>query len=419
MGRPNVLAREELEIDTHASQIGEHARIAIVRLSALGDVINTLPALTALRRARPEAHIVWVVEAASAGLLRDHPLLDGLIVVQRKHWAKSLRQLQGVAGSASQVRELLQALRHPPSGRFDVAIDFQGNLRSGLITFMTRARLRLGLPRKHSKEMNFLFTNRRVALPDGPVHRVERGLCLLRACGIDTADAAPVVPVSQAEREKVDGFLAESGLAGSPFAVIHAGTSAFGRYKQWPNDRWADVARRLASELGLRVVLTRGPEPAEGEGAAAIREMVLGRARLLPSHAPTPPEGSAGASPSQDGSAGASPSQPTASCPIVAPLLSLCELGELFRRARLFLSVDTGPMHLASAVGAPVVALFGPKDPQVYGPYFGPRAIVEKPVECRPCRKRSCDDPRCMLAITPDDVLGAARHLLDQTADGR
>jgi lipopolysaccharide heptosyltransferase I len=344
-----------------------------VRLSALGDVINTLPALTALRRARPEAHIVWVVEAASAGLLREHPLLDGLIVAERTRWAQSLRRLRGIAGSASQVRELLHALR---AEAFDVAIDFQGNLRSGLITFMTRARLRIGLPRKDTKELSFLLTNHRVKLPDGPLHRVERGLCLLRACGIDTAEAAPIVPVTQEDRQEVDEFLAASGLAGSPFAVIHAGTSAFGRYKQWPNDRWAEVARRLAGELGLRVVLTRGPEPAEAEGAAAI---AAGTAAL------------------------------------VAPLLSLRELGELFRRVRLFLSVDTGPMHLASAVGAPVVALFGPKDPRVYGPYFGPRAIVEKPAECRPCRKRSCDDPRCMLAITPDDVLASARLLLDQT----
>jgi ADP-heptose:LPS heptosyltransferase len=98
--------------------------------------------------------------------------------------------------------------------------------------------------------------------------------------------------------------------------------------------------------------------------------------------------------------------------PLVAPLLSLRELGELFRRCRVVLSVDTGPMHLASAVGAPVVALFGPKDPRVYGPCFGPRALIEKPLDCRPCRKRSCDDPKCMHAIVPDDVIAGAERVL-------
>ena len=97
---------------------------------------------------------------------------------------------------------------------------------------------------------------------------------------------------------------------------------------------------------------------------------------------------------------------------VAAPLLSLRQLGELFRRCRLFLSVDTGPMHVASAVGAPVVALFGPKDPAVYGPYFGPRAIVERPMPCRPCTRRSCDDPRCMLDLSPDELLEATDRLL-------
>jgi len=353
------------------ANLSDAKRIAIVRLSALGDVINTLPALTALRRARPDAHLAWVVESASASLLEGHPLLDDLIVVDRKAWTASLKRLRGLARVAGEVGETLRRLR---KARFDAAIDFQGNLRSGLLTFLTRAPLRIGLGRGHGKEWNHLFTNRRVSLPDGPLHRVERGLAILRAAGIETADAAPVIPVTDADRRRIDEFLAASGLAPRAFAVIHAGTSAFGRYKQWPTDRWAAVAGRLARGLGLRVVLTRGPSRAEAEEAEAIAR-------------------------------GAEPA------PLVAPLLSLRELGELFRRCRLFLSVDTGPMHLASAAGAPVVALFGPKDPRIYGPYFGPRAIVEKPLECRPCRRRSCDDPRCMLAITVEDVLAAAAEL--------
>ncbi|MFW6108603.1 MAG: glycosyltransferase family 9 protein [bacterium] len=350
----------------------ERGRIALVRLSALGDVINTLPALTALRWARPEAHLTWIVEPASAGVLRDHPLLDDVVVADRKRWSKALRQARSLRAVAGEMGEFSRRLR---DAGFAAAIDFQGNLRSGVVTYLTRAPLRVGLGRRDGKEMTHLFTNRHVPLPPEPLHRVERSLHVLECLGIDTADAEPVLPVRDADRERVDALLAECGLACGAFATIHAGVSAFGRYKQWPNDRWAAVVSRLRDELGLCVVLTRGPADAEAEGAEAIARRAAADA-------------------------------------LVAPLLSLGELAELCRRCRVFLSVDTGPMHLASAAGAPVIALFGPKDPRLYGPYFGSSAIVEKDLECRPCRKRSCDDPRCMLAIQPGDVMDAVRRLM-------
>jgi len=350
-------------------------RVGIVRLSALGDVVNTLPALAALRGARPEAHLVWVVETASAGLLEGHPLLDDLIVVNRKEWEGSLFRPHRLPGVAGEVRRLAQRLRE---ARLDLVIDFQGNLRSATVAWMTRAPLRVGLGRGHGKELSHLLANVRIELPPGPLHRVERALAILEALGLEVADSRPVVPVTERDRARVDDFLRGAGMANGPFAVVHPGTSRFGRYKQWPLARWAEVAGRLHAERGLRVVVTHGP--GETEAAQAVAESA--------------------------GGAG-----------VVAPALALRELGELCRRCHLFLSADTGPMHLASAVGAPVVALFGPKDPRFYGPYFGPRRIVEKPLECRPCRRRSCDDPRCMLAITPAEVVEAACALLEETTE--
>ncbi len=350
-------------------------RLAIVRLSALGDVVNTLPALTALRRALPEAHIAWVVEAASAGLLEGHPMRDDVIVVDRKRWAKALARGYGLATVPPKLWGLARRLQR---ARFDTAIDFQGNLRSALITFHTKAPVRVGLAPNAAKERSHLLTTHHVALADGPLHRVERGLRLVAALGIDTADAAPVVPATDADREHAARFLAESGLAGAPFAVIHAGTSGFGSYKRWTADGWAAVARCLSEQHGLRAVFTHGPSAGETSEA----DSTAGQAG----------EGA-----------------------VAAPQLSLRELGELFRRCRLFLSVDAGPMHLASAVGAPVVALFGPKDPAIYGPFFGPRAIVEKNMPCRPCAKRTCDDPKCMYQIAPEEVMAAAGQLIEET----
>ena len=354
--------------------MGPIRRLAIVRLSALGDVVNTLPALTALRRALPAAHIAWVCEAEAAGALDGHPLLDQLIVVHRKRAVAAARRGYGLLTAPGKLWRLARTLQR---ARFDLAIDLQGNLRSGAITFHTRAPLRVGFAPGNVKERSHLFTNVHVALPDRPMHRVERGLRVVEALGVDIADAAPVVPVTDVDRQRVDAFLAEAGLAAGGFAVIHAGTSGFGSYKRWTHEGWAEVAARLPREHGLPAMFTHGPGKHETREAEALARESGGTA---------------------------------------APALSLQALGELCRRCRLFLSVDTGPMHLASAVGAPVVALFGPKDPAVYGPYFSARAIVEKSLPCRPCTKRSCDDPRCMYQITPDEVLAAATRLLDQTA---
>jgi lipopolysaccharide heptosyltransferase I len=355
-----------------AAQTGDADRIVMVRLSAIGDVVNTLPALTALRRARREAHIAWICETASAGLLEGHPLLDEAIVLDRKNWVRGLTCPCGIARLPADAMALRRRLR---AGRFNIAIDFQGNFRSGLVTRLTGARTRVGLARRHGREMSHLFVNRRVSLPDGPVHRVERALHLVASLGIDTADAQPVVPATEPDRERVAAVLAEHGLEPGRFAVMAAGSSAFGRYKQWTRDGWTQVASRLHDEQGLPVLLVRGPDPSEAEEAEAIAGAAHAEAH-------------------------------------VAPLLSLRELGELCRQCHVFLGVDSGPTHLASAAGARVVALFGPKDPQIYRPYFGQAAVVEKPLHCRPCTRRSCDEPQCMLAITPDDVMAKVNELI-------
>jgi ADP-heptose:LPS heptosyltransferase len=206
-----------------AAQTGNADRIAMVRLSAIGDVVNTLPALTALRRARPEAHIAWICETASAGLLEGHPLLDEVIVLDRRSWVRGLTCPCGIVRLPADAIALRRKLR---AGRFDTAIDFQGNFRSGLVTRLTGARMRVGLARGHAREMSHLFVNRRVALPDGPVHRVERALHLVASLGIETADAQPVVPATESDRVRVAALLGEHGLEPGRFAVIAAGSSA-------------------------------------------------------------------------------------------------------------------------------------------------------------------------------------------------
>lgn len=354
-------------------KIPSEGRIVLVRLGALGDVVNTLPALTALRRALPQAYIAWAVESPFAPLLQGHPMLNRVIVVPRRaRGGNPVRRLADV------VRALGIARRELAEEHFDVAIDLHGNLRSGLATYLSRAPVRIGYARGQCREWNHLFTNWRVSV--AAVHRAERHLAVLRGAGVPVEGMPPpVVPEEPAAANRIEGFLSAVRSGDSPVIVVHPGTSQFGAYKQWPVERFATVVRNLCEQMRARVVVTWGP----GERAMA--------------------EGAAG------GVRGAT----------VAPETSLEELAALVRRCDLFIGADSGPLHLASAVGTPVVALFGPKAPARYGPVFSPRRIVEVPLECRPCRKRRCADPRCMHMVLPQMVFDAASELLRETAAGR
>jgi ADP-heptose:LPS heptosyltransferase len=184
--------------------------------------------------------------------------------------------------------------------------------------------------------------------------------------------------VPPAHAREVDDFLEASGLAGEGFAVLHPGTSGFGKHKRWPAERFGALAHRLEAELGLRSVVSWGPGE---EGLARV------------------------ATAASEGAAMLGPRT-----------RSLAALAHLATRGALFVAADTGVLHLAAMLGTPTVGLFGPKDPRVYGPR-GPRtAVVFKGMDCSPCPRRSCPDPVCMHSIETDDVLAAARPLLERGA---
>ncbi len=345
-------------------------RILIVRLSAIGDVVNTLPALTALRSHFPEARIGWVVEDKARGILDGHPMLQAVHVFERRRWQKGIRRSGEVSPTTREATGLARELRQC---RYDLAIDFQGNLKSGFFTRLSGARARIGFGPGHCREGNFLFTNIHIIPPEDAVHRVAQHLSLLAPLGIDTAGAEPILPSSQEERDRVDELLNKHGVGDRKVVVIHGGTSAFGAFKRWPGARYGEVAGRLEGRGDVRVVLTCGP----GEEALA---------RAI--------QRSAGG------------------VPAVLPPLALPELTALFSRASLFIGGDTGPLHMACAAGVPTVALYGPKDPRIYGPYFGRSIVIRHDLHCSPCTKRSCDDPICMTSITAEEVLEAAERLL-------
>lgn len=355
-------------------------RILIIRLSALGDVVHALPSLARLRDALPEATIGWAVEDRAASLLQGHPQVDRLHVIPRGAWANLVKKdpLAVLRGLRRQARELR-------AERYDVTLDFQSNTRSAALAWLSGAPRRIGQPRPFAKEAARLFATESPPPVSKTVHKIERNLQLLLPLGITGPAPRPVIPEPEAL-----GAAADAVVAGGrrPLVVIHPGVSVFGALKAWPEERFAALGARLAAG-GARVLFAWG-------GAAEER-----LARSLAAGAPG-----------------------TEVAPKTAGILGFAAL---LRRADLVVGVDSGPLHLAAAVGAPVLGLYGPKHPQTYGPFWSPSEVVRAGLECSPCRHRRCprEDARpvesvmgalkispCMDRLEVDVALAAARRLL-------
>ncbi len=345
-------------------------RICIVRLGGLGDVINTLPALDALRAACPDAHIAWLVEALWHDVLPCPPRLDEIISVPKRDWLSRLRGLDDLSKLPADVARFARGLR---ARKFDLAIDLHGNLRSGIVTFTTRAPTRVGYAPAFCKEFNYLFTNEHHPIERGRMHRVDRALALTTACGAESVTGTPTVDVRDDALAWAQESFDSTALTTRPVVAIHPGTSRFGAYKRWPLESFNQIVRVL-DEHGFASLITWGP----GEYEMVVSAAAGTNAVIAP---------------------------PTESVGQLAALLSLCDA---------FIGADTGPGLLAAAVGTPTVSIFGPKDPDVYAPRHPRARVVELPMDCRPCKKRTCRDPKCVLHITVGHVADAALALLSE-----
>jgi lipopolysaccharide heptosyltransferase I len=297
------------------------ARVLIVRLGAIGDVLRLLPALRRLRALSPRLHLAWLVEDLAAPLLEEHPDLDETIVLSRAELRAAGRGPRAFLALFRSVRRRLMA------GRYDVAVDFQASLKSGLLTRLSGAPRRVGLSPRHGREGSFLFVNEWVDLSSATLNRVDRNLEIVGALGALSGSIEPALPERPEEGRAAEAWLAEAGFAASPPVALAPGTSLRQAYKRWPVESWSHLARLLAAG-GVGSLVLWGP----GEEDLA-RRMTAG----VPEARLAPPSG-------------------------------LRLMAALLRRSALFVGADTGPMHLAWVVGCPVVALFGPTDPRLNAP---------------------------------------------------
>ncbi len=345
----------------------------MIRLGAVGDVVRTLPAAAALRAAYPQAHLAWLVEPASASLLRGQPWLDEVLVFPRAALRQALRPGRWRAG----VREGVAFLRRLRRDRFDLVVDFHAILKSGVLARSSGAKRRVSYARPFAREGASLFANERAQLAPRLQSRFDRNAALVRYLGIE----APLPERPLTVPAEADARLT-AALAGRPApVVIHPGTSDATAHKRWTAEGYAEVARVLDAD-GVPVLVSCGPSQSDQEIARAVLDAAGGAAAL----APTTP--------------------------------SLLELAALLARARLYLGPDSGPMHVASLVGTPVVQLLGPTDPIENAPYAGtPSRTVRVPIACNPCR-RGCAAATCMRMIAASAVLTAVRELLATPATG-
>ncbi len=334
-----------------------HARILIVRLSAIGDVVHGLPVLCALREHLPGAYLAWMVEGKPGDLLSGHRALDELIRVPRG-WLKSPRTVW-------QLRQRLKSLR------FDIAIDVQGLTKSALAAWLSGARQRVGFAGVDGRELSGWLNNHRVE-PQG-THVIDRNLELLTALNIVRPQVRFDLPRLPADEARASEILSTAGLTGG-FVVVNPG--AGWTSKLWLPERFAAVARHLGRDRGLPslVVWAGAQERAWAESIVAGAD---GHAQLAPS-------------------------------------TSLTELVALLRRARLFVGSDTGPLHMAVAAGTSCVGLFGPVSALRNGPYGGGHAAVQKVCLTGTSRERRTAGPSSMAAITVEDVAAACDRVLSR-----
>jgi lipopolysaccharide heptosyltransferase I len=351
---------------------GEIKRILLIQPSRIGDIIFSLPTLSALRRTFPRARITWLVDDRCQDLVEGHPDLDEVLVVPFKAIEEALkkRAWKGVGQTFSRLKKELR------SRSFDLSIDLHGLAKSALLVWMAGARFRIGSANTTGmKECSGFFSREIPPRPDDR-HTVERNLSVIDFLGGPTKDAQFQLTISEAAQSQVREILASAGRREQErLVVIHPGAGWLSR--RWPADRFAELINTLGLTPGLQLAVIGGAAGGSQEGR--LFEHLFSMIRV----------------------------------PVINLVnrLSLKQLTALLKGTDLFIGNEAGPMHLAAALDRPVVAIIGPTRPELTGPFSGKALIIRKPVPCSPCRERNCSELTCMKAIEVTDVLEAVRSV--------
>ena len=347
----------------------DFSRTLIIKPSSLGDIVQALPVLTSLREAHPTAHIAWLVATVFADLLEGHPRIDRVVMFDRRRYGR-------IGQSLAATGEFVAFVETLRSEKFTTVIDLQGLFRSGFLAAATGAPSRVGFAA--ARELAPMFYTLAVPMPRKEMHAVDRYMALARHIGLRDPKATDHLPVSAEARAAVRDRLRAEGLAAGEATVV---VSPHARWptKQWPAERFAEVVRRAYEQAGARAVLV-------GSGAAGpiARRIVEAAASVRPID--------------------------------LVSRTTLKEVAALAAEARAMVTNDSGPMHVAAAVGTPVVAIFGPTSAERTGPYGHGHRVLAGDVHCRPCLRRECryaKGPQALACLTSVAAEEVARQLLE------
>jgi lipopolysaccharide heptosyltransferase I len=350
-------------------------RILLVKPSAVGDVIHAVPVLAKLRARYAAARIDWLLTPATADLVGRHPALSNVVCFHRDAYARAWNSWTAAAGLARMVADVRRT-------RYDLVLDLHGQFRSALLVLASGAPVRVGFDRPRraargwagAREGAWLAYTHRIPIPRLDVHAVDRYLWLGPMLGLDDGPPDFRFPIPAEAEARVDGLIERHGLGGRPLAVLVPGT--LWQTKRWHVEGFADVARHL-TRTGRAVALAGSPGERDRCRAVAAR------------------------------------------CPGARDLsgrTTLSDLAALIRRAEVCVTNDSGSMHLAAALGRPVVAVFGPTDPIRVGPYGRPGDVVRADVPCAGCylrRLRACPHGHvCMTEVTAAMVIRRLERVL-------
>jgi len=379
--------------DEAGLQSAEFSRILLIKPSALGDVVHTIPLLVKLRARYPRARIDWLITPENAEIVRSHPALSNVVLFARRDFSKRGRRWHAVVAFLDLLKQIRRA-------KYDLVVDMHGQVRSAFFTLISGARVRIGFDRpikrsvtvsaehdlknvpshgwRGAREGSWIAYTHRISIPTLDVHAIDRYLWVAPLLGLDDDPPDLTIYLSSETIRNVERLLEEHGVpASKPLVVLVPGT--IWETKHWTIEGFAGVARQFLGD-GFAVAL-----------AGTKRDQQ--RCRQIAAAAPGTSDLSGKTTPA--------------------------ELAALIRRAEVAVTNDSGSMHVAASLGKPMVSVFGPTNPVHIGPYQRPESVVRVDLPCSPCNYRRLSqcpfDHACMKQVTSAMVVERARKILATT----
>jgi len=376
--------------DEAGLQSAEFSRILLIKPSALGDVVHTIPLLVKLRARYPRARIDWLITPENAEIVRSHPALSNVVLFARRDFSKRGRRWHAVVAFLDLLKQIRRA-------KYDLVVDMHGQVRSAFFTLISGARVRIGFDRpikrsvtvsaehdlknvpshgwRGAREGSWIAYTHRIPIPTLDVHAIDRYLWVAPLLGLDDDPPGLTIYLSSETIRNVERLLEEHGVpASKPLVVLVPGT--IWETKHWTIEGFAGVARQFLGD-GFAVAL-----------AGTKRDQQ--RCRQIAAAAPGTSDLSGKTTPA--------------------------ELAALIRRAEVAVTNDSGSMHVAASLGKPMVSVFGPTNPVHIGPYQRPESVVRVDLPCSPCNYRRLSqcpfDHACMKQVTSAMVVERARKIL-------